>query len=108
VKKKMNEKCNKPADKNIKLHHVTAEMKQQKKLRARRKSSSSRYDILARASQFYCRAFYNRRWVFSVRNLQCSGRASSIEAQSAIIHRIKLMFGTARRVYEPFFSFVLN
>lgn len=77
------------------------------------KSSTTRYDILARASQFYCRAFAVAVSFFATcaisAHLCCPGKTLSIEAQSAIIHRIKLMFGTARRVYEQFFfSFVLN
>lgn len=48
--KQASKKSNKTADKNIKLHHATAEMG------AAEEEDTTRYDILARASQFYCRA----------------------------------------------------
>lgn len=74
-KKKSKQASNKTADKNIKLHHATAEMG------AAEEEDTTRYDILARASQFYCRA--STIAVFARARLRCAVCASRKKKLSA-------------------------
>lgn len=113
TKKKKN--CNKTADKNIKLHHVTAELgravgEEDEKLRDTT-FWRERVNFIVAPSQSFGSSS-SRTFCTSPRNFQLNNLFPFVSEtmpveKLAITYRIKLMFVTERRVFTNFFKLIV-